>query len=190
MGSSKSGPATCLPTLKWHDNTPPARRAEGWKWDYSPGTLRDLIEWENKGQDTFTIWKIFMKFIQWTVTPFFSWWLGIKEVTKFTYCQMTSNNMKTWKLNQTQTFASRKCQPFCSGSIFSLNPLHAKFFRGNINMYLHFMSFFFIDMTQVVEILPQIRPGPTHSQYHGCCCAGDARSQGISSYDIDLVKPR
>ena len=44
-----------------------------------------------------------------------------------------------------------------------LNSLHAKFFRGNINLYLHFMSFLHIDKTQVVEILPQIRQGPTHS---------------------------
>ena len=29
-----------------------------------------------------------------------------------------------------------------------------------------------------------------HSQYHGCWCHGDVRSQGISSHDIDLVIPR
>ena len=29
-----------------------------------------------------------------------------------------------------------------------------------------------------------------HSQCHGCWCPGDARSQDISSHDIDLVKPR
>ena len=28
-----------------------------------------------------------------------------------------------------------------------------------------------------------------HSQYHGCWCPGDARSQGISSHGIDLVLP-
>ena len=28
------------------------------------------------------------------------------------------------------------------------------------------------------------------SQYHGCWCPGEVRSQGISSHDIDLVKPR
>ena len=44
-----------------------------------------------------------------------------------------------------------------------LNPLRAKFFWGNINMYLHFMSFLHIDMTQVLKILPQVRPGPTYS---------------------------
>ena len=29
-----------------------------------------------------------------------------------------------------------------------------------------------------------------HSQYHGCWWAGDARHQGISNHDIDLIKPR
>ena len=44
-----------------------------------------------------------------------------------------------------------------------LNPLHAKFFRGNINLYLHFVSFLHIDTTQVVEILPQIEQEATYS---------------------------
>ena len=36
------------------------------------------------------------------------------------------------------------------------NVYHAKFFRGNKNIYLLFMSLFLIDMTQVVEILPRV----------------------------------
>ena len=44
-----------------------------------------------------------------------------------------------------------------------LNPLRAKFFRGNINLYLHFVSFLHIDTMQVVEILPQVRQEPTYS---------------------------
>ena len=44
-----------------------------------------------------------------------------------------------------------------------INPLRAKFFRGNINIYLHFMSLLHIDMAQVLKILPQVRPGPTYS---------------------------
>ena len=44
-----------------------------------------------------------------------------------------------------------------------INPLRAKFFRRNINIYLHFVSFLPIDMMQVVEILPQIRQRPTYS---------------------------
>ena len=45
----------------------------------------------------------------------------------------------------------------------SLNPLRAKFFRGNINIYLYFVSFLHIDGTQVVEIFPQIRQESTYS---------------------------
>ena len=44
-----------------------------------------------------------------------------------------------------------------------INPLHAKFFRENINTYLHFVSFIHIDTMQVVEIPPQIRQEPTYS---------------------------
>ena len=44
-----------------------------------------------------------------------------------------------------------------------INSLHAKFFRGNINMYLHFMSLLHIDMTQELKILLQVRPVPTYS---------------------------
>ena len=50
----------------------------------------------------------------------------------------------------------------CSLDTFYLNPLHAKFLRGNLNTYLHFVSFLHIDETQVVEILPQIRQEPTY----------------------------
>ena len=46
---------------------------------------------------------------------------------------------------------------------FYLNSLHAKFFRGNINIYLQFMSLLPIDVTQVLKILPHVRPGPTYS---------------------------
>ena len=35
-----------------------------------------------------------------------------------------------------------------------VNPLHAKYFRGNKNIHLHFMSLLHIDITQVVGILP------------------------------------
>ena len=69
-----------------------------------------------------------------------------------------------------------------------INLLHAKFFTGNINMYLHFVSFLHIDTTQVVEILPQTR---TYPLYIVNIMAADValRRQGISSHDIDLVKP-
>ena len=42
------------------------------------------------------------------------------------------------------------------------NPLRAKFFRENINISLHFVSYLHIDTTQVVEILPQTRQEPTY----------------------------
>ena len=38
-----------------------------------------------------------------------------------------------------------------------VNPLHAQFFRGIINIYLHFMSLLHIKMTQVIEILHQLK---------------------------------
>ena len=44
-----------------------------------------------------------------------------------------------------------------------INHLRAIFFWGNINIYLHFMSFLHIDLTQVLKILPQVRPGPIYS---------------------------
>ena len=44
-----------------------------------------------------------------------------------------------------------------------INPLRAKLFGGNINIYLHFVSFLHTDTTQVVEILPEIRQEPTYS---------------------------
>ena len=38
-----------------------------------------------------------------------------------------------------------------------LHSLRAIFFRGIVNMHLHFMSFLHIDLTHVVEILPRVR---------------------------------
>ena len=45
----------------------------------------------------------------------------------------------------------------------NMNSWLTKFFRGNKNIHLRFMSFFHIDMTQVIEILPQVRQGHTYS---------------------------
>ena len=47
--------------------------------------------------------------------------------------------------------------------LYFTNPLRAKFFRGSINIYLHFMSFLHINLTQVLETLPQVSEGPTYS---------------------------
>ena len=72
----------------------------------------------------------------------------------------------------------------------SFNPLRYKFFIGNIKMYLQFISFLHTDMTQAIEILPCVRQNLPilHSQYHGCWCPGNARSQGISKNDIYFVE--
>ena len=40
-----------------------------------------------------------------------------------------------------------------------INSLRAKFFRGNINIYLYLMSFLHTDMPKIIEILPHIRTG-------------------------------
>ena len=41
-----------------------------------------------------------------------------------------------------------------------INSLRAKFFNININLYLQFLSFPRIDMTQVLEIIIHVRQGP------------------------------
>ena len=47
----------------------------------------------------------------------------------------------------------------------SINPLRAKFFCGNINIYLHFMSLLHIDLAQVLKFLPLVRPGLIYSTW-------------------------
>ena len=66
-----------------------------------------------------------------------------------------------------------------------INPLRAKCFRGNINIYLHFLSYLHIHTTQVVKILPQNKTR-IYLFYIVNIMADDV----ISSHDIDLVKPR
>ena len=46
----------------------------------------------------------------------------------------------------------------------SLTLYMQNFSDGTWNIYLHFMSFDYIDMTQLVEILPQIKQEPTYSK--------------------------
>ena len=54
------------------------------------------------------------------------------------------------------------------------------------------MTFLHIFMAQIVEILPQVRQGPTYSTYS--IVVADVLEalcrQGINNHDIDLVKPR
>ena len=68
--------------------------------------------------------------------------------------------------------ADKSCRFWWAGALLILlnwqdfvNPLGAKFFRGHINIYLHFMSLLHSDMTHVLNILPRVRPGPTYSQW-------------------------
>ena len=51
------------------------------------------------------------------------------------------------------------------GEVRIVDPQRVKLFRGNKNINLYFMSFLHIDMTQLVEILPQVRQGPTYLFY-------------------------
>ena len=43
------------------------------------------------------------------------------------------------------------------------NPLRAIFFKENIKIYLHFMSFLHMNKTQVVEIPPRGRQKPVYT---------------------------
>ena len=64
--------------------------------------------------------------------------------------------LSMWLLNGPAFFVS--CDIF-----IIVNPLSAKFFRGHINIYLHFMSYLHANTTQVVEISPRARQGPAYS---------------------------
>ena len=46
--------------------------------------------------------------------------------------------------------------------VVSVNPLRTIVFQREHNIYLHFVSFLHIGMTQVVKILSQVRQGPTY----------------------------
>ena len=65
----------------------------------------------------------------------------------------------------------------------------AELFLRKIKMYLHFLSFLNVQMTQVFEIILHIRQYLLilHSQYHGCWWPSDARSQGIRSHAVGLL---
>ena len=60
--------------------------------------------------------------------------------------QIIWSNLEKWKLN-----------------LLDINPLRAKFFRGNINICLHFLPFLHPNKTQVVEIPARVRQGPAYS---------------------------
>ena len=64
---------------------------------------------------------------------------------------------------------TQQCQAISINTVTKkVNPSHAKLYIGNIKTYLQFISFFYTDMAQVVEILLHVRQELTYSsQYHG-----------------------
>ena len=76
-------------------------------------------------------------------------WLALLQ----TYAEMDPT---TAALEKEHEAVSTTPKPAC-------NPLRAIFFRENINIYLHFMSFFHTNKTQVVEIPPRVRQGSAYS---------------------------
>ena len=72
-------------------------------------------------------------------------------------------SLQTHRSLNVLTFYAERWHIKISWQIFFVNSLSVKFCRGNINMYLHFISLLHIDMTQVLKILPQVKPGPTYS---------------------------
>ena len=73
---------------------------------------------------------------------------------------MVDNNIQISGLNLTlsiKALSKATCIIPSGGVSLIVNPLHTKFFRGSQNIYLHFVSFLHIDMTQVDEILPQLK---------------------------------
>ena len=92
---------------------------------------------------------------------FCTWQFNLEsKQVNFRFAEMLTENFKDVFPEGPFHFVTRSSGCFIC---FYINPLPAKFFRGNINIYLHFMSFLHIHLTQVLKILPQVREGPTHS---------------------------
>ena len=72
---------------------------------------------------------------------------------KSTYDMHVKSQIKLWYINIWVP----------DNGIATVNPLRAKFFRVNINMYLHSMSFLRTNETQVVEIPPWVIQGPAYT---------------------------
>ena len=84
--------------------------------------------------------------LQWPIPVFrmvlFSWFIcrvSTASTTRAACWWATQSRRLVWWLRPVKV-------PVC----WELNPLRAKFFRGRINIYLHFMSLFHIDMTPVL----------------------------------------
>ena len=74
----------------------------------------------------------------------------------------------------------------------TINSLHANFFQRK---HKHVFTFYVTPphwhaIDSWILYLYKTRTYIFYSQYHGCLCTGDARSQGINNHDIDQDKPR
>ena len=89
------------------------------------------------------------------------------------YCQLNPHEQNSVKIdsnakialheNAFEKNASKMSAIIFSIRAFILGILRAKFFIGNENIYSHLKSFLHVNMTQVVEILPQVRQELTYS---------------------------
>ena len=72
-----------------------------------------------------------------------------------------------------------------------INPLRAKFFRGNKNMYLNFMSSLHIDTTQAVEILLEVRQECAYFTWSisWVLMSWRRKEPGHHNHDINYVEP-
>ena len=76
---------------------------------------------------------------------------SLESIMPYSSGSGVTKDVSSWYQNQDRYHLNIKIM---SMNRYFLNPLHAKFLRGNKNIYLHFMSFLHTDMTQAVEILP------------------------------------
>ena len=78
-------------------------------------------------------------------------WMVVSQSVSQSVSVSVSQSVTLCRINMSMMSLSSAWEDF--------NPLSAKFSRENKNIYLHFMSFLHIDMTQLVEILPFERLG-------------------------------
>ena len=90
---------------------------------------------------------------KWCIMGFFSW--CIVGFVRWVYAH--------WCMMKQPLIGTDPCPPRGKISNTWTNALRAELFKGNKNIYLHFMSFLQIDLTQVLKILPQVGAGSTYS---------------------------
>ena len=132
-----------------------------------PGSLTNGFLWSRWRRQDFCHWKIISEMTTYMYQCSDLHWgrfhRSIPSLNVFT-CQNSNQNAE-WILYQGPLVTrwwnllwdlSISCW---KSDVDPSNSLRANFFRGNINIYLHFMWCLDIEMSQVVEILPRIRPG-------------------------------